>query len=195
MKEKDQDFPVMNVLSRLQVAVLLTVAAFAVSGCGKDKKSAEQPEQTTQQQTQQPTTSEQPPTKKAKKTPVSTDLKQRPKIQAPGGQPPTKLETEEIVKGDGKTAKAGDTVTVQYVGALFKNGEEFDASWNRGQPFPFSLGAGQVIQGWDEGVAGMKVGGRRKLTIPPDLAYGPQGSGPIGPNETLIFIVDLKAVK
>jgi peptidylprolyl isomerase len=99
------------------------------------------------------------------------------------------------VKGTGETARAGQQVTVQYVGVSFLNGRQFDASWDRGEPFQFELGAGSVIPGWDQGVVGMKVGGRRQLVIPPDLAYGPQGSPPtIGPNETLVFVIDLLSV-
>jgi peptidylprolyl isomerase len=87
-------------------------------------------------------------------------------------------------------------VSVDYVGVNFSSGQQFDASWDRGEPFQFQLGAGQVIPGWDEGVKGMRVGGRRVLTIPPDLAYGPAGSPPvIGPNETLVFVVDLRKVQ
>lgn len=125
----------------------------------------------------------------------STDLATKPVIEASSGTPPTALETEDIVVGDGAEAAEGDTVSVQYVGALFDSGQEFDASWDRGEPFEFQLGGGQVIQGWDEGVAGMRVGGRRKLVIPPDLGYGEQGSPPtIPPNATLVFIVDLENV-
>jgi peptidylprolyl isomerase len=99
---------------------------------------------------------------------------------------------EEIVVGDGEVAKAGQTAVVHYVGVGVSSGEEFDASWNRGEPFSFQLGAGYVIKGWDEGVVGMKVGGRRRLVIPPHLGYGNQGAGGvIAPGETLIFIVDL----
>ena len=97
--------------------------------------------------------------------------------------------------GDGDEAVDGTRVTVHYVGVAFRSGEEFDASWNRGQPFSFPLGQGQVIAGWDNGIPGMKVGGRRELVIPPGQAYGPQGSPPaIGPNETLVFVVDLKRI-
>jgi peptidylprolyl isomerase len=97
--------------------------------------------------------------------------------------------------GKGKRAKKGDEVTVQYVGVSFSTGQQFDASWDSGQPFPFTLGAGMVIPGWDRGVAGMREGGRRMLTIPPDLAYGTAGSPPaIGPDETLIFVVDMVEV-
>lgn len=119
----------------------------------------------------------------------------KPKVTVPGGPPPKKLEEKDLVEGGGAEAKPGDAVTVQYVGVGYESGEEFDASWDRGEPFTFSLGAGEVIKGWDQGVAGMKVGGRRELTIPPNMAYGPAGSPPaIGPNETLIFVVDLLAV-
>ena len=100
------------------------------------------------------------------------------------------------MKGKGPAAKKGDNVTVHYVGVTFSTGEEFDASWNTGQPFSFPLGGGQVIQGWDKGIEGMRKGGRRKLTIPPELAYGAQGSPPaIGPNETLVFVIDMLEVQ
>jgi peptidylprolyl isomerase len=100
------------------------------------------------------------------------------------------------VKGKGKAAKAGDTVQVQYDGVLYQDGSEFDASWNHGKPFSFPLGQQQVIPGWDKGVAGMKVGGRRELVIPPDLGYGTQGSPPTIPaNSTLVFVVDLQGIK
>ncbi len=129
-------------------------------------------------------------------TDQSADLSQKPKIEVPDGPAPTELETEDIVVGDGAEAKTGDTVSMQYVGVNYSNGKEFDASWDRGEPFTFQLGSGQVIPGWDEGIPGMKVGGRRELIIPPDLAYGEQGSPPsIGPNETLIFVVDLTDVQ
>ena len=103
---------------------------------------------------------------------------------------------KEIEEGTGADAKSGDKVTVQYVGVGYDSEEEFDSSWSRNEPFPFTLGAGEVIKGWDQGVEGMKVGGRRELIIPPNLAYGPAGSPPaIGPNETLIFVIDLLAVE
>jgi peptidylprolyl isomerase len=121
--------------------------------------------------------------------------KTKPKVTVPKGAPPKKLVIKEIEEGTGPEAKAGDEVTVQYVGVNYKSGKEFDASWDRGEPFSFKLGAGMVIPGWDKGVEGMKVGGRRELIIPPNLAYGPEGSPPaIGPNETLIFVIDLLEV-
>jgi peptidylprolyl isomerase len=120
---------------------------------------------------------------------------EKPEIEFPEGQPPADLEIADIVVGDGPEAKPGHTVSVHYVGVAFSTGEEFDASWNRGQPFQFGLGGGQVIAGWDQGVAGMRVGGRRRLTIPPHLGYGNRGAGNvIKPGETLIFVVDLLGV-
>ncbi|GHE64762.1 peptidyl-prolyl cis-trans isomerase [Streptomyces longispororuber] len=120
----------------------------------------------------------------------------KPEIDFPEGPAPTELQIDDIWEGDGPQAKAGDTVQVHYVGVSFSSGEEFDASWNRGKPLEFQLGAGQVIAGWDQGVQGMKVGGRRKLTIPAHLAYGDRGAGGgrIAPGETLIFVCDLVSV-
>ena len=116
----------------------------------------------------------------------------KPIIEVPAGDPPAELLIEDLVVGDGAEAAAGAIVNVHYVGVSWSTGKEFDASWNRGDVFSFALGGGQVIQGWDAGVAGMKIGGRRRLTIPPAMGYGAQGAGGvIGPNETLIFTVDL----
>jgi peptidylprolyl isomerase len=123
---------------------------------------------------------------------ITKNTKKKPKVVKPEGDPPTELVTEDIVKGKGPKAKAGDTLTMQYVGNSWSTGEQFDASWDRNQAFPFQLGAGMVIPGWDQGMVGMQKGGRRLLVIPPDLGYGAQGSGPIGPNETLVFVVDLQ---
>ncbi|MFI1190909.1 FKBP-type peptidyl-prolyl cis-trans isomerase [Streptomyces californicus] len=120
---------------------------------------------------------------------------EKPEVDFPGGEPPADLEIKDIWEGDGPVARAGQTVSVHYVGVSFSSGEEFDASWNRGTPLQFQLGAGQVIAGWDKGVQGMKVGGRRQLTIPAHLAYGDRGAGgKIAPGETLIFVCDLVAV-
>ncbi|MFK4112732.1 FKBP-type peptidyl-prolyl cis-trans isomerase [Streptomyces sp. NPDC002176] len=119
----------------------------------------------------------------------------KPEVDFPGGEPPKDLEIKDIWEGDGEVAEAGDFVKVHYVGVAFSTGEEFDASWNRGTPLDFKLGAGQVIQGWDNGVQGMKVGGRRQLVIPAHLAYGDRGAGGrIAPGETLIFVCDLVGV-
>ncbi len=123
------------------------------------------------------------------------DLSMKPSVTVPSAPAPTELQIEDIVVGDGETAVTGKPVSVHYVGVSYSNGKQFDASWDNGSPLPFTLGAGQVIQGWDKGVAGMKVGGRRKLTIPPNMAYGDGGYPPvIAPNETLIFVVDLLKV-
>ncbi|MEU4112565.1 MULTISPECIES: FKBP-type peptidyl-prolyl cis-trans isomerase [unclassified Streptomyces] len=119
----------------------------------------------------------------------------KPEIDFPIGDAPSELLVEDIVVGDGPEAKPGAMVEVHYVGVTFETGEEFDASWNRGQTFRFPLGGGRVIKGWDQGVEGMKVGGRRKLTIPPHLAYGNQSPSPLIPaGSTLIFVVDLLGV-
>ncbi|WP_037914388.1 FKBP-type peptidyl-prolyl cis-trans isomerase [Actinacidiphila yeochonensis] len=120
---------------------------------------------------------------------------EKPEVDFPGGEPPADLEIKDLKVGDGPEAKAGAVVAVHYVGVAFSTGEEFDTSWNRGAPLRFQLGAGQVITGWDQGVEGMRVGGRRQLTIPPHLAYGDRGAGSaIAPGETLIFVCDLVAV-
>jgi peptidylprolyl isomerase len=120
----------------------------------------------------------------------------KPELDYPGDAPPTDLVIEDLVEGDGPAVEAGQTVTTHYVGWAFSTGEEFDASWNRGDPLSFRAGIGQVIRGWDQGLLGMKVGGRRKLTIPSHLAYGERGAGgAIKPGETLIFVVDLVAVR
>lgn len=121
--------------------------------------------------------------------------KTKPEVEVPDCTPPETLVVNELEKGTGAVAKSGDEVTVQYVGIGFDTGEQFDASWDNGAPFTFALDSGGVIPGWDQGVAGMKVGGRSELIIPPDLAYGPEGRPPsIGPNETLIFVIDLLKV-
>ncbi|MFF8291758.1 FKBP-type peptidyl-prolyl cis-trans isomerase [Streptomyces sp. NPDC016309] len=120
---------------------------------------------------------------------------EKPEVDFPGGEPPKDLEIKDIWEGDGPEAKAGDMVKVHYVGVAFSTGEEFDSSWNRGTPLQFKLGIGQVIAGWDQGVQGMKVGGRRQLIIPAHLAYGDRGAGSaIAPGETLIFVCDLVGV-
>ena len=120
----------------------------------------------------------------------------KPEIDFPEGPAPTELEIVDLWEGDGPVATAGDTVSVHYVGVAYSTGEEFDASWYRGTPLQFQLGVGQVIAGWDQGVQGMKVGGRRRLTIPAHLAYGDRGAGggTLAPGETLIFVCDLVAV-
>jgi peptidylprolyl isomerase len=169
--------------NRLLILPLLaaTVAFTACGGSSSDETAA------TATATEAPTEA---PTEAA--TPEAT----KPEIAKPKGAAPKDLVIKDLKAGTGPAAEDGKTVTVQYVGVSFANGRQFDASWDRGEPFTFPLGQGQVIPGWDQGVKGMKVGGRRELVIPPDLAYGAQGSPPaIGPNETLIFVVDLLGVQ
>jgi peptidylprolyl isomerase len=121
----------------------------------------------------------------------------KPAVEIPADTPPSyQLEVEDLEVGDGEEATPGRLVEVHYVGVAWSTGREFDASWDRGDTFKFGLGKGQVIQGWDQGVAGMKVGGRRRITIPPMLGYGKRGAGGvIGPDETLVFVVDLVGVR
>lgn len=120
----------------------------------------------------------------------------KPDVTIPGGQPPDQLVVEDLVVGEGDEARPGQQVSVHYVGVAWSTGEQFDASWDRGETFEFGLGGGQVIRGWDEGVAGMRVGGRRRLTIPPHLGYGQRGAGGvIKGGETLVFVVDLLATR
>jgi len=181
--------------------VLLSIACLAIfaAGCGgSDDDSSSASESTPS--TEATTTESSAPKEESKSSGGEKQSaggeKTKPKVTVPSGPPPKKLEIKEIEKGSGATAKPGDEVTVQYVGVGYDSEEEFDSSWSRNEPFSFQLGAGQVIPGWDQGVAGMKVGGRRELIIPSNLAYGPAGSPPvIGPNETLIFVIDLLAVK
>ena len=124
-------------------------------------------------------------------------MSDKPQVEVPQGESPSyQLELEDITAGDGDEAAAGQVVEVNYVGVSWSTGKEFDSSWDRGDTFKFGLGKGQVIPGWDQGVAGMRVGGRRRITIPPDLAYGKRGAGgAIGPDETLVFVVDLVGVR
>ena len=121
----------------------------------------------------------------------------KPSVEIPAAvEPPGALEVEDLIVGEGDEASSGHHVEVHYVGVSWSNGTQFDASWDRGQTFQFRLGGGQVIQGWDDGVAGMRVGGRRRLTIPPHLGYGKQGAGGvIKPHETLVFVVDLVGLR
>jgi peptidylprolyl isomerase len=168
---------------RLLVAAVLASLALIAAACGDDDTSASDAASTTARTTEAP----------ARPQEVSKDLEEKPSISPGQGDPPSELQSTDIVEGKGRAAKDGDNVTVQYVGVNWSNGAEFDASWTSGQPFEFTLGTGNVIAGWDEGVKGMKPGGRRMLVIPPDKAYGEQGSPPaIGPDETLIFVIDLE---
>ena len=162
---------------RLPALAIAIGATMLVAGCG-DKKS----------DNSSGASNGQPPA-------VTGNAGKKPEIATPTGDPPAKLVAKDVRKGKGKKAADGDRVSVQYVGINWSDGKQFDASWDRGQPFKFKLGSGQVIPGWDQGVKGMRVGGRRELVVPPDLGYGAQGSPPaIGPNETLVFVIDLEKV-
>ena len=120
----------------------------------------------------------------------------KPEVTIPEGAPSYQLELEDLTVGDGPEATPGSLVDVHYVGVAWSTGKQFDASWDRGDTLPFTIGKGQVIKGWDEGVAGMKVGGRRRITIPPAMGYGKRGAPPvIAPDETLVFVVDLVGVR
>lgn len=131
-------------------------------------------------------------TREAPQPQATAKVRDKPKVARPSGAAPRKLVKQDLEKGTGPAVKAGDQIEVNYVGVTFKDGKEFDSSFNAGEPFRFMLGAGEVIPGWDRGLEGMRVGGRRRLTIPPGLAYGAEGSPPaIGPNETLVFVIDL----
>ena len=163
---------------RLLIFALCAALALAIAGCGSSDSSTESSGDTSGSPSSE----------------VSTNLKVKPEVTVPDGEPPQELEVIEVVEGDGAKAKEGDEVTVQYVGVGYDSEEEFDSSWSRGEPSTFGLN--EVIPGWNQGIAGMKVGGRRELIIPASLAYGSEGRPPaIGPNETLICVIDLLKVK
>lgn len=166
---------------RRLILIIGACLALVVAGCGSG-------DSTTSSSSGEETSTSQESEAPKKKT--------KPKVEKPSGAPPKELVTEDLEEGSGAAAKAGDVVTVQYVGVNYKTGKEFDSSWSRSEPFSFTLGAGEVIPGWDQGIEGMKVGGRRELIIPPELGYGTAGAPPaIPPNETLIFVVDLEAIE
>jgi peptidylprolyl isomerase len=127
---------------------------------------------------------------------TTADVGPKPTVEIPQGPPPKTLQTEDLKEGEGDAAAQGDQLSVKYVGVLYDGGKEFDSNWDTGQPFDFPLGGGQVIQGWDQGLEGMKVGGIRRLVIPPDLGYGAAGQPPtIPPNSTLVFVVGLTSIQ
>ena len=170
--------------------LLLLTAALALSAlaaCGGDDDNGEASPPPSTKETQ---TREEPSPAELREALKNTATK--PVLPKPTGSPPRRLVKEDVVKGKGPAAKPGDTVTVNYVGVAFSTGEEFDNSWDRGQPIKVPLGGGRVIKGWDRGLVGMRAGGRRILSIPPELAYGRQGYPPaIAPNETLVFVIDM----
>jgi peptidylprolyl isomerase len=169
--------------------IILACLALVVVGCGDDSDTSTTSggETTAQEETQQGEENAEN---------EEAEAPEMPQPNVPSGPPPKQLETVDVKTGSGKVAKAGDEVSVYYVGVLYENGEQFDGNWGSGEPFTFPLGAGMVIKGWDQGVEGMKVGGERELIIPPDLAYGSQGAYPsIPPEATLVFLVKLLKVK
>jgi peptidylprolyl isomerase len=164
---------------------IVLVCALAIGGCGGSADS-----------TSSNASAEGTSAAKADKAKAdNTDTATKPTIAVPSGPPPQQLQQKELVEGTGAEAKAGDEVTVQYVGAIYKTGKEFDSSWSRNEPFTFNLGVKEVIAGWDQGIEGMKVGGRRELIVPPSLGYGSEVVGSLPANSTLMFIVDLLGVK
>jgi len=167
--------------------LIAVVAVVGISACGDDDDGSGSG--SADQSTQEQATETVPPEDALK------DTTTKPVIPKPTGSPPRKLVKQDIVKGNGPGAKPGDTVTVNYVGVNFSNGQEFDASWDSGAAFPVQLGAGMVIEGWDKGLVGIRKGGRRMLTIPPEMGYGAEGYPPdIPPNETLVFVVDAVSI-
>ena len=187
--------------TRLPLAVILCAALPLLAACGSSQSSADKAaEQAANEQANPPTITDAttPAIKAVKVTPGpgEGDIKVKPVIPRQSGAAPKVLIVQDLIVGTGTEAKSGDSVTVQYVGVLFANGKEFDSSWKAGKPFTFDLGSGGVIAGWDQGVEGMKVGGRRRLIIPAELGYGAAGSPPTIPaNAALVFDVDLVSVK
>jgi peptidylprolyl isomerase len=178
---------------------LLALAAVAIAGCGGSSKAPgvelAPSGGATQAAITAATTTATTPTSTVTTPKPPSPLSKEPTVSVPKGAAPTKLVVKDLITGTGATAKAGDTVTVNYVGALYKNGKVFDSSWSRKQTFTTPLSNGSVITGWVQGIPGMKVGGRRELIIPPSEAYGKAGSGStIPPNSTLVFVVDLLSV-
>lgn len=178
-------------MKRLALILIACLALFAAGCGGSDDDSSSSSE--TSASTEATTTESDAP---AEESSSEGKKKTKPEVTVPKGVSPNKFAFRDLEEGTGATAKSGDTVSVQYVGVGYDSEEEFDSSWSRNEPFSFTLGSGEVIKGWDQGVEGMKVGGRRELIIPANLAYGPAGSPPaIGPNETLIFVIDLLAIE
>ena len=186
--------------TRVTTTAILCVAAFGIAACGSTQSAADKAaEQASSEEANPPmiSTTATPEVKVVKVTPGpgEGDLKTKPVIPRQSGAAPKTLIVQDLIVGTGAEAKSGDNVTVQYVGVLYANGKEFDSSWKAGKSFSFVLGAGNVIPGWDQGVEGMREGGRRRLIIPSDLAYGEAGSPPAIPaNAALVFDVDLEKV-
>ena len=168
------------------IALLALLCALVPAACGDDDGSA-QSGAADQSETE---------TSPAAAAQALENTSARPEIPRPTGSPPRKLRKDDIVRGEGRAAKVGDNVRIHYVGVTFSTGEEFGASWDTARPYSLELGSGDVIEGWDKGIVGMREGGRRQLTIPPELGYGAAGDPPdIGPNETLVVVVDLLQIR
>ena len=190
-------------MKKISILLALAATALTISACGggtsesdadKFARTAEQQAKT--QTAPAETTATAPTATKVSPSSGEADIGTKPKIPKATGTAPTSLKVEDLIEGKGAAAKSGDKISVRYVGNLYDTNKEFDSSWKRGKaPFQFTLGQQQVISGWDQGLLGMKVGGRRRLTIPPDLAYGAQGQPPtIPPNAPLVFDVDLTKI-
>lgn len=181
-------------LRRSLAATGLVSLAFLAAACGSTTNDAAQPTRTVPRGSAPASTVPTTLPKTCTPTTATPPAEGKPTITVKTDPAPTTLQINDIKVGEGPEAKAGDELQMQYVGVLYKDGTEFDSSWSRNaEPIPVTLGSGGVIPGWEQGLVGMKVGGRRELIIPPDLAYGAQGSPPkIGPNETLVFVVDLQ---
>jgi peptidylprolyl isomerase len=174
--------------------IIAACLALVVAGCGDDSSTTAETAATTTEEQASPEAKAEESEAAAEKATEEAEKKTKPTVKVSGGPPPKKLVVKDLEEGTGPAVKTGDEVSVHYVLVDYKSGREIEASWDLGQPIAFPLGSGSVIPGWEQGLKGMKVGGRRELVIPPALAYGPQGSGPIGPNATLVFVVDLMAI-
>ena len=173
---------------RILAALIAALLALSLAACGDDDDEGGGGSTGTE-------TAAAPTTTGSSSEEISTNLDEKPAIAKPEGEPPTELVKEDVVAGKGKAVKEGDEITVHYVGVNHSTGDQFDASWDAGAPVTFQLAQGQLIDGWVQGIPGMKAGGRRKLVIPPELGYGEAGSPPaIPPNETLVFVIDLKKI-
>jgi len=176
-----------------RLAAALAAAALLLTACGSD--GGDDPTVSAPSDSPVPTVSPQECAREASLPPLTgtTDLSAKPEVTVPDSPPPCELVTRDVVEGTGAEAVAGAQAEVKYVGVLYDSGEEFDSSWSRSadETLPFQLGAPGIIPGFDQGVTGMKVGGRREVVIPSDLAYGPSGQGPIPPGATLVFVIDL----
>jgi FKBP-type peptidyl-prolyl cis-trans isomerase len=182
--------------------IIVACLALLLAGCGSDSSStsSSSAESSTTPKGEETSTvakeeSSAESKAAAKKGEEAAKKKTKPKVEVPKGPPPKELVIKDLEEGSGPKAKPGDEVTVQYVGVNYRTGKEFDASWDRGEPFTFKLGEGLVVEGWERGIPGMKPGGRRELIIPPELGYGYSRIEGIPPGSTLVFVVDLISVK